>query len=96
MEARRFQHRVLLVTKCVRKEVPPYLQEIFIKNNQIHCYETRLNSLLHMNRVNNNFGVRKFYYRNVKDYNSLSIYVVNEDSALNFEKGVTNFGKNRF
>ena len=41
MEARRFQHRVLLVRKCVRKEVPPYLQEMFIKNNQIHCYETR-------------------------------------------------------
>eukprot|EP00112_Aurelia_sp_Birch-Aquarium-sp1_P016978 Seg3896.2 transcript_id=Seg3896.2/GoldUCD/mRNA.D3Y31 product="putative RNA-directed DNA polymerase from transposon BS" protein_id=Seg3896.2/GoldUCD/D3Y31 len=31
MEARRFQHRVMLVRKCVRKEVPPYLQEMFIK-----------------------------------------------------------------
>ena len=65
MEAGRFQHRVLLVRKCVRKEVPPYLQEMFIKNNQIHCYETRQNSILHMNRVKINFGLRTFSYRSV-------------------------------
>ena len=55
IETRRFQHRVMLVRKCVRKEVPPYLQEMFIKNNQIHYYETRQNSIMHINRVKNNF-----------------------------------------
>ena len=96
MEARRFQHRVMLVRKCVRKEVRPYLQEMFIKNNQIHHYETRQNSLLHINRVNNNFGQRSFSYRSVKDYNSLPINVINEDSKSNFKRGVNNSIKTRF
>ena len=84
------------VRKCVRKEVPPYLQEMFIKSNQIHHYETRQNSLLHINRVNNNFGQRSFSYRSVKDYNSLPINIINEDSNLNFKRGVNNFIKTRF
>ena len=49
-----------------------------------------------MNRVNNNFGQRTFSNCSVKDSNSLPINVINEDSTLNFKRGVKNFVKTRF
>ena len=49
--------------RCVNKNVPSYLQNIFVKNHEIHTYNTRSANKIHLNAVRSNSGKRCFEYR---------------------------------
>ena len=68
---RREMFRAALVHRCVQKQAPSYLSDIFQTNAEIGHDRTRGKNNLYLHRVKTEFGRQSFQFQGAKQWNSL-------------------------
>ena len=61
-----------------------YLLNLFSRNSDVHSYNTRGRSNVHLNRISSKSGSRSFSYAAAELFNDLPDHVKNSDSMRNF------------
>jgi hypothetical protein len=74
-----------------RSLMPDIFHSYFEFNNQIHSYNTRCNSQIHLDNVSSNFGQRMTAHRACKMWNSLSDELKTYMSISSFKKTLKTF-----
>ena len=77
-------HKCLTVYKCLNGFCPSYLCDLFSLNSDIHNYNTRNKSNLHMAKITSKSGYRSFTYSAAKLYNSLNTATKSASSINSF------------
>ena len=77
-------HKCLQVFRCINGFCPSYLLNLFSRNSDIHSYNTRGRSNIHLNRISSKSGSRSFSYAAAELFNDLPDHVKNSDSMRSF------------
>ena len=77
-------HKCLTVFRCLKGFCPSYLKNLFCLNSDVHDYNTRNRSNIHMTKIASNSGYRSFSYSAAKLYNHLSPQIKNSNSIHSF------------
>ena len=85
-----FLHRIsLMMYKYTHNMLPPAMNEMYIRNDEVHNYNTRQSKLLH---IPNGSHIKNFRYRSVLLYNELIARNINFNVSLpKFKKIVKRF-----
>ena len=62
LETNRKIHKCVLVFKCLHNLVPQYLSNYFIRNYNVHGYNTRRKADLHLPKPKLSLGKRTFFW----------------------------------
>ena len=89
LKKRRFQRRCVYVHKCVNGLVNHDMD--LLKQEEIHCHNTRNKQNLRLPRVKRNWGKQRTQYHAVQDYNSLSQPIKDSKDINNFKRSVFKF-----
>ena len=82
---KRKRHKCVLVYKCLNMLVPQYLCNYFIRNYNVHSYETRRRTNLHLPKPKLGLGKRSFKYLGMVFFNLLSRYIQKAESLSSFK-----------
>ena len=63
---------------------PSYLLNLFSRNSDVHNYNTRGRSKIHLNRITSKSGSRSFSYAAAGLFNDLPNHVMNSESIRSF------------
>ena len=63
---------------------PSYLLNLFSRNSDVHSYNTRGRSNIHLNRISSKSGSRSFSYAAAELFNDLPDHVKNSDWMRRF------------
>jgi exonuclease III len=85
LSTRRQIHKCVLVFKCLNNLVPEYLSGYFVKNSNIHSYNTRRKDDLHLPKPNLSLGKRSFIYSGSLLYNNLPDRIKKAGTLSNFK-----------
>lgn len=85
LATRRSIHKCILVFKCLNDLVPVYLGDYFVRNHNIHTYNTRRKTDLHLPKPKLSLGKRTFRYSGSFLYNTLPSKIKNATSLSNFK-----------
>ena len=77
-------HKCLQVFRCIIGFCPFYLLNLFFRNSDVHSYNTRGRSNIHLNRMSFKLGSRSFSYAAAELFNDLPDHVKNSDSMRSF------------
>ena len=77
-------HKCLQFFRCINGFCPSYLLNLFSRNSDVHSYNTRGRSNIHLNRISSKSGSRSFSYAAAELFNDLPDHVKNSDSMRNF------------
>ena len=59
LETKRKRHKCVLVYKCLNNLVPQYLSDYFTRNYNVHSYNTRRRTDLHLPAAKSNLALQK-------------------------------------
>ena len=62
-------HKCLQVFRCINGFCPSYLLNLFSRNSDVHNYNTRVRSNIHLNRISSKSGSRSFSYAAAELFN---------------------------
>ena len=82
---KRKRHKCVLVYKCLNMLVPQYLCNYFIRNYNVHSYETRGRTNLHLPKPKLGLGKQSFKYLGIGFFNLLSRYNQKVESLSSFK-----------
>ena len=85
LQMKRKRHKCVLVYKCLNMLVPQYLCNYFIRNYNVHGYETRRRTNLHLPKPKLGLGKRSFKYLGMGFFNLLSRYIQKAESLSSFK-----------
>ena len=71
LETQRKAHKCILVFKCLNNLAPPYLSDYFIRNCNVHSYNTRKRNDMHLPKPKLTLGKRTFRYSGALHFNNL-------------------------
>ena len=77
-------HKCLQVFRCINGFCPTYLLNLFSRNSDVHSYNTRGRSNIHLNRISSRSGSRSFSYAAAELFTDLPDHVKNSDSMRSF------------
>ena len=78
-------HKCVLVFKCLHNLVPPYLSNYFIRNYNVHGYNTRRKADLHLPKPKLSLGKRTFRFSGTALFNSLPCKIQQAVSLSSFK-----------
>ena len=81
---KRKRHKCVLVYKFLNMLVPQYLCNYFSRNYNVHSYETRRRTNLHLPKPKLGRGKRSFKYLGMVFFNLLSRYIQKAESLSFF------------
>ena len=84
LEDRRSYHRCLFIFKCLNNLTSHSMT--FLKNGNIHEYNTRIKDNLRLPKVSKNWGKQRHEYQAVKKWNELSQNVRNSNNIQAFKR----------
>ena len=73
-------HKFLQAFRCINGFCPSYVLNLFPRNSDVHSYNTRGRSDIHLNRISSKSGSKSFSYAATELFNDLPDYVKNADS----------------
>ena len=85
LETKRKRHKCTLVFKCLNNLVPKYLCNYFTRNCNVHSYNTRRNTDLHLPKPNLSLAKRTFRYSGSALFNLLPRSIKNAESLSSFK-----------
>ena len=71
LETQRKAHKCILVFKCLNNLAPSYLSDYFIRNCNVHSYNTRKRNDMHLPKPKLTLGKRTFRYSGALHFNNL-------------------------
>ena len=78
LEKRRKFHRCVAVYKLINNLIN--LQSNILLNSDVHMYNTRRKSDIHLDKVKRNWGKQRFYYQSSNDWNTLPLDLRNSET----------------
>jgi len=85
LETKRKRHKYVLVYKCLNNLVPQYLCDYFTRNYNVHSYNTRRRSDLHLPKVKLSLAKRTFTYSGSALFNVLPSSMQKAESLSSFK-----------
>ena len=85
LETNRKIHKCVLVYKCLHNLVPQYLSNYFIRNYNVHGYNTRRKADLHLPKPKLSLGKRTFRFSGSALFNSLPLKIQQAASLSSFK-----------
>ena len=85
LEINRKIHKCVLVFKCLHNLVPQYLSNYFIRNYNVHGYNTRRKADLHLPKPKLSLGKRTFRFSGTALFNSLPCKIQEAVSLSSFK-----------
>ena len=88
LSTRRKVHRCILIYKILNGIAPTYLDNYFVKNVNIHNFNTRRKENFVLPRVNRELGKKTFRFQGAKDYNELPTEIKNSLTLASFKNRI--------
>ena len=85
LETKRKRHKCVLVYKCLNNLVPQYLSDYFTRNYNVHSYNTRRKTDLHLPKVKLSLAKRTFRYSGSALFNLLPRSMQKAESLSSFK-----------
>ena len=85
LETKRKRHKCVLVYKCLNNLVPQYLSDYFTRNCNVHSYNTRRRTDLHLLKVKLSLAKRTFRYSGSALFNVLPSSMQKAESLSSFK-----------
>jgi len=85
LETKRKRHKCVLLYKCLNNLVPQYLSDYFTRNYNVHSYNTRRRSDLHLPKVKLSLSKRTFRYSGSTLFNLLPSSMQKAESLSSFK-----------
>ena len=85
LETKRKRHKCVLVYKCLNNLVPQYLSDYFTRNYNVHSYNTRRKTDLHLPKVKLSLAKKTFRYSGSALFNVLPRSMQKAESLSSFK-----------